>query len=187
MKINKQLFLSISLFVSLHSCTEESVMHCNLDAAVYVLCTASQPCSGTGSIQITEPVGANYQYKIDNLPFQNQSLFLNVKMGKHTLVVKDQNGCEVVKEVMVETSVGGTKFNEVKQILSNRCANCHSGNNPQAGLDFTNTCDIIKHWERIQERAVFGIPTPMPQGGYIPLDERNKIVEWISNGHTYED
>ena len=149
MKINKQLFLSLLLFFGLHSCTEDSIMPCNFQVAVNTICTASTPCSGTGTILITEPVGANYQYKIDNKPFQSQPLFMNVKVGKHTLVVKNQNGCEVVKEVMVETIEGGSKFNQVKQILSNRCASCHSGNNPQAGLDFTNTCDILNHWDRI--------------------------------------
>jgi hypothetical protein len=34
---------------------------------------------------------------------------------------------------------------------------------------------------------VNGAPSPMPQAGLIPIEERNKIMEWIANGHRYED
>ncbi len=187
MKVNKQLLFVQLLSVGLYSCAGESEMPCNLQDTMLVSSTASQPCSGSGTIQINEPVGANYQYKIDNQPFQNQPMFLNVKVGKHTLVLKDQNDCEAVKEIIVDTIIQGSKFRQVRQILTNRCSSCHSGYNPQAGLDFTKTCDIINHWDRIQARAVNGTPTPMPQAGLIPYEERNKIAEWITNGHKYED
>ena len=189
MKVNKQLLFAQLLFVGLYSCTKESEMPCNLQDTIVVSSTASHPCSGSGSIEIKEPVSANFQYKIDNQPIQNQPIFLNVKMGKHILVAKDQNGCEITKEVVIDTIniVQGNTFKQVKKILSNRCISCHSGYNPHAGLNFTRSCDIINNWDRIQARAVNGTPTPMPQAGLIPLNERNKIVEWIANGHKYED
>lgn len=187
MKVNKQLLFAQILFVGLYSCAEESEIPCNFPETMLISSTASHPCSGSGSIQIIEPVSVNFQYKIDNQPFQNQPTFLNVKVGKHVLVVKDENGCEINKEVLVDTIIDGAKFTQIKQILANRCSSCHAGNNPQAGLDFTKTCDILDHWDRIQARAVNGTPTPMPQAGLIPLEERNKIMEWIANGHKYED
>jgi uncharacterized membrane protein len=64
---------------------------------------------------------------------------------------------------------------------------CHSGNNPQGGLDFTNVCDILNHWQRIDARAVQGIPSPMPQAGLIPQEERSKIIEWLNTGHSYSN
>ena len=187
MKLNKKLLLVKLLFVGLYSCEKDTKILCNLQDTVFVSSTASNPCSGSGSIQISGPVGANFQYKIDKQPFQNQPIFINVKVGKHVLVVKDENGCEIVKEVIVDTIQKGNTFLQVSQILENRCSSCHSGNNPHAGLNFTKTCDILNNWERIQARAVNGTPTPMPQAGLIPLEERNKITEWIANGHSYED
>ena len=187
MKVNKQLLFVQLLAVGLYSCTEESEIPCNLQDTMFVSSTPSHPCSGSGSIQITEPVGANFQYKIDSQPFQNQPTFLNVKVGKHILVVKDDNGCEINKEVSIDTIPKGNRFRQVSQILANRCSSCHSGNNPHAGLNFTQPCNILSHWDRIQARAVNGSPSPMPQAGLIPIEERNKIMEWISSGHRYED
>ena len=86
---------------------------------MFVSSTTSHPCSGSGTIQIMGPVGANFQYKIDSQPFQNQPTFLNVKVGKHVLVVKDENGCEINKEVIVETIPKGNTFSHVSQILQN--------------------------------------------------------------------
>jgi hypothetical protein len=186
-KTNKQFACVLLLFVGFYSCTEDSETPCDLQDTMFVSSTASHPCSGSGTIQITGPVGDNFQYKIDNQPFQNLPTFLNVNVGKHILVVKDDNGCQINKEVIIEPIPKGNTFNQVSQILANRCSSCHSGNNPQAGLNLTKPCDILNHWDRIQARAVNGIPSPMPQAGLIPLEERNKIMEWIANGHTYED
>ena len=185
MIVNKKLFFVQLLFVGLYSCERDSNIQCNMQENMFVSSTASNPCSGSGSIQISGPVGANFQYKIDNQPFQNQPTFINVKVGKHVLVVKDEKGCEIIKEVIVDTIQKGNSFSQVSQILANRCSSCHSGYNPQAGLNFTKICDVLNNWERIQARAVNGIPTPMPQAGFIPIEERNKISEWIANGHKY--
>jgi hypothetical protein len=126
---------------------------------------ASHPCTASGSIQVANPLGAKYQYRIDNQSFQNQPTFSNVKVGGHSLVLKDVSGCEAVREVIVDTIAQVHTFKLVRQVLANRCASCHSGNNPHGGLDFTNVCDILNHWQRIDARAVQGIPSPMPQAG----------------------
>jgi hypothetical protein len=183
---NKQLFL-FCYIIGLISCTDESSTPCNFQDTMLISSTASDPCLESGSIEIKEPVGTNFQYQIDNEPFQNNVLFSKVKVGKHVLVAKDENGCEVIKEVIIDTVVPGSTFKQVRKILSNRCISCHSGYNPQAGLDFTKSCDIINNWDRIEARAVKGIPSPMPQTGLIPQDERNKIIEWISKGHKYQN
>ncbi|MGB4770528.1 MAG: hypothetical protein WBP58_03670 [Chitinophagaceae bacterium] len=75
----------------------------------------------------------------------------------------------------------------MRRILFNNCIQCHSGVNPQAGLDWTRDCDILQYWDRIKARAVDGDPSPMPQAGLIPETERNKIMAWIQAGHRYSD
>jgi mono/diheme cytochrome c family protein len=185
-KTTKLLPLDLLLLWGMVSCTNNSIT-CNLQEAIVATTVASHPCTASGSIQVAEPLGAKYQYRIDNRPFQNQPIFSDVKVGGHRLVLKDVSGCEAVREVMVDTIAQVNTFKQVRQILANRCASCHSGNNPHGGLDFTNFCDILNHWQRIDARAVQGIPSPMPQAGLIPQEERNKIVEWIKTGHSYSN
>lgn len=81
----------------------------------------------------------------------------------------------------------GPVFLQVKSILATHCLQCHSGVNPQAGLDWSRDCDILTYWDRIKARAVDGNPSPMPQAGLIPLAERSKISAWIQAGHQYTD
>jgi hypothetical protein len=104
---NKQLFL-FCYIIGLISCTDESSTPCNFQDTMLISSTASDPCLESGSIEIKEPVGTNFQYQIDNEPFQNNVLFSKVKVGKHVLVAKDENGCEVIKEVIVEVPVTNT-------------------------------------------------------------------------------
>ncbi|MCU0320794.1 MAG: hypothetical protein MUE72_00175 [Chitinophagaceae bacterium] len=175
----------ILVFVACYcSCTKQESI-CNILEEVIVTTSASQPCLPTGSIQVTQPLGSNYQYKLNNQPFVLQPIFLNVKVGKKIITVKDASGCEVVKEVMVDTVAQGNQFRQVMQVLNNYCNTCHSGNNPQGGLNFTNVCDVLNHWQRIDARAIQGNPSPMPQAGLMPLSERKKILDWINAGHSY--
>jgi hypothetical protein len=185
MKTTRNLSLFIFIVGCISAC-KKSDSACNLQLAVTTSVIASQPCAATGAVVITSPVGADYKYKLGNQSFQSDPAFQNLKTGVYIVTVKDASGCEAVKEIMIDTILQGPKFTQVFQILANRCFSCHSGNNPQAGLNFTNVCDIINHWQRIEARAIQGIPSPMPQAGLIPLAERNKIVEWINAGHSYE-
>jgi uncharacterized membrane protein len=81
----------------------------------------------------------------------------------------------------------GPAFLQVKRILATHCLQCHSGVNPQAGLDWSRDCDILTYWDRIKARAVDGDPSPMPQAGLMPKDERNQIMAWINKGHLYKN
>jgi hypothetical protein len=170
-----------------HACNNDDAADCNFMPVVATSSTASNPCLATGSIEIRSPIDADYLYKVDAGSFQTSTLFENISVGKHTVYVKDSNGCEGSKEVSIDTIASGTKFREVATILKIRCSLCHSGLNPQAGLDFTRNCDILANWNRIQARAIEGNPAPMPPAGLIPLAERNKILEWINSGHTFEE
>jgi gliding motility-associated-like protein len=56
----------------------------------------SQPtCAiGTGSIEISDPLGSQYSYSIDGTTFQSSTLFTGLLPGSYTITVTDQNsGC----------------------------------------------------------------------------------------------
>lgn len=158
---------------------------CILALPVSAATTASNPCSGTGSIIINSPAGNQYSFKINNLPFQKENNFNSLQSGRYLVTVKDENGCAATANFTVDTLNSGPKFRQVKSILAIKCYSCHSGNNPQAGLDWGKDCDILAQWDRIKARAIDGIGGPMPPSGLIPVNERNAIADWISSGHLY--
>jgi len=100
---------------------------------------------------------------------------------------KDAEPVTTCGGVDISTLRAGPAFLQVKRILANQCLQCHSGVNPQAGLDWSRDCDILQYWDRIKARAVDGDPSPMPQAGLIPESERNQIMAWIQAGHRYTD
>ena len=171
----------------LNSCSKNDNKDCFFAPEITATIDKSHPCLSTGTIEITAPINLNYTYKIDQKNFQHNTLFENISSGKHVLSVKDNNGCVASIEVIVYTITKGSKFTEVASILKTRCASCHSGVNPHAGIDFTSACDILNHWNRIQARTVEGNPTPMPPSGLITTNEKNKLLDWINSGHQYEE
>lgn len=159
---------------------------CGNDLIVGFSTTASHPCNGTGTLQIKSPLGSLIQYQLDQSVFQSQPSFSGLKPGKHQLVVKNADGCFVSREFIVDTVKAGNLFVQVRQTLGFFCTPCHAGNNPQGGLNFTQACDILNHWDRIEARAIFGNPSPMPQAGLMPIAERQKLMDWIKANHAYD-
>ncbi|MEC3874713.1 hypothetical protein [Chryseobacterium salviniae] len=187
MKKNNLAYLFLlSTIIPLNSCSKNDNEECSIPEIITTV-NKSHPCLSTGTIKITAPADAGYRYKLDQGDFQANTVFENISVGKHMVSIKDNNGCEASKEVEVDTITKGSKFTEVATVLKSRCSACHSGVNPQAGIDFTRICDILSHWNRIQARAVEGNPSPMPPTGFIPIEERNKILLWINSGHMYEE
>jgi hypothetical protein len=179
------LFIILSAFILLNSCSKNE--ECNYMPEITTSVSSSHPCEATGKIKVVMPLDVNFMYKLDQGNFQTETIFEKLSVGKHTLYIKDNHGCETSKEIRVDTITKGNKFTEIATILKTNCSMCHSGLNPHAGIDFTRICDILNHWNRIQARAVEGNPTPMPPTGLVSLEERNKILIWINNKHKYED
>ncbi|MFV8270385.1 T9SS type B sorting domain-containing protein [Flavobacterium sp. GT2N3] len=44
-------------------------------------------------VTVTDPVGVNYLYQLDNGPIQVSTVFENVSLGTHSITVKHVNGC----------------------------------------------------------------------------------------------
>lgn len=166
------------------SCKKQNnAADCLLPSTIAITSTASHPCNATAVVTV-DALG-NFLYKLNNGPYQQSSVFAAVKAGINTVTIMQQGVCSTSKTIMVDTVKPGTQFNAVAQILSANCSSCHSGINPQAGLNWLNPCDILQYWERIKARAVDGNPTPMPPTGLLPAAERSVIVNWVNAGHSY--
>ncbi|KOY87695.1 hypothetical protein AD998_17565 [bacterium 336/3] len=183
MNNNRCFFIGIVLFFFV-SCGKKECIH---KFEILVEVESSHPCIPTGSATIISPIKPDFLYKIDDNDFQTSTYFTNLKTGKHKIYIKENDGCETIKEFNIDTLQMGIKFREVANILRIRCSSCHSGINPQAGLDFTNSCDILNNWNRIEARAIQGVPTSMPPSGLVSLEERMKLIEWIKSNHKYEE
>jgi hypothetical protein len=176
------------IVITFYGCKKQTTsINCSQVVAITANTIASLPCEANGKIIITSPLGNNYSYQINNLPFQKSTEFVLLKPNSYIITVKDENNCTSNAAVKIDTISGGIKFKNVATTLATYCTPCHTGNNPQAGLLWLNPCDILQYWDRIKTRAVDGSPSPMPPSGLIPIAERNKILDWINAGHSYNN
>ncbi len=170
----------------MYACTKnKSEPVCTLPLQLQTTTTPSHPCTATGSITILLPIANDLEYRLNNNAFQTGTVFNPVKAGMHTITVNQKGACSKTFTVTVDTITAGPQFMAVAAILKTNCSRCHSGINPQAGLDWLNPCDIIPNWSRIKARAVDGNPTPMPPTGLMPAAQRQAIEDWINAGHSY--
>ncbi len=184
----KSVLITVSMMTCLMitACTKKTERTCNT-LVISTTTVASDPCIAQGRITITAPSGTGIQYRLGNGSWQSSPDFFPVTANNYTLSVKDETDCTNNSMVTVPAVPEGTLFSMVKALVSLNCTSCHSGNNPQAGIDLSRNCDIVGNWARIKARAVDGNPSPMPQGGLLPPGERNKITAWINAGHRYTD
>jgi hypothetical protein len=168
------------------SCKKQQAAICSLPSSIMVVTSASHPCNATGTIAINNN-NHNFLYKLNNGAYEQSNFFTAAKAGENTITLLQQNVCGTSKTIFVDTVKPGIQFTTVARLLAVNCSYCHSGNNPQAGLNWLNPCDILQYWDRIKARAVDATPTPMPPTGILPAIERNIITNWINAGHTYSN
>lgn len=84
---------------------------------------SSISCTGaTGSVTITNPVGADYQYQLDGGTFQNSTTFSGLANGSHTIKVKSiSTNCESVLIFSVACDCNTPATITMPQISGNVC------------------------------------------------------------------
>ncbi len=153
MKINNlKKLISIIGFIIIYSCKNKDD-ECNFMPEITAITTSSNPCFFTGTVKVVSPVDTRFMYKLGQGNFQTNPDFVNISVGKHLLSIQDNNGCVVSKEISIDSIRKSILFKEVEAILKMRCSSCHSGLNPQSGIDFTKICVILTNWDRIQSRV----------------------------------
>lgn len=192
-----KLHFLIVIFSVLVSCKKEKKQdeppqspNCNSIAILFSANVRSTTeCSSEGRIEIITSPNSGYLFKLNNGSFQTTTVFENLRPGKYAISVQSKEGCIKTDSITVGTIVQtpGFLFTEVKNLIAANCFTCHTGANPQGGLNFADNCTIVQAWDRIKARAVDGNPSPMPQQGLMPLSERNKITAWINAGHRLTD
>ncbi|WP_250427426.1 T9SS type B sorting domain-containing protein [Pontibacter ruber] len=91
-----------------------------------VLAGASSTCGNSNaSISVSEVQGgtAPYSYSKDGTTFQASATFAGLAAGKHTITVKDANGCTFAKEIEIENIAGPANLT-----LATASSTCGSNN-----------------------------------------------------------
>ncbi len=155
--------------------------------------TASDPCSGTGSVTITAAGSTNFTYSLNGGTFQSSNTFSNVAAGNHSITAKDAAGCTGTAQVTVAAGVQGPLFTAVKGVIAANCAiaGCHVNPAPTGGLNFADNCTIVLNKDRIRDRAVASAGTalqmPPPPNAALSQADRDKITQWVVAGGRFTD
>ncbi|PKH66101.1 hypothetical protein CXF59_08855 [Flavobacterium sp. ALD4] len=59
--------------------------------------TVSEAFADNQIVTVTDPLGANYLYQLDDGSFQEETAFEMVSLGMHSITVKDVNGCSELR------------------------------------------------------------------------------------------
>lgn len=154
--------------------------------------TGITPCatpSANGSINVAASGGtAPYTYSLNGGTFQSVTSFGNLNAGTYSIAARDANGCSATQgSIVVGTRAAGPLFNAVKTLVQTNCVSCHNASLANGGVNLSTDCSIVSAKDRIRIRAVDGNPSPMPTGGLLPANERQKITDWINAGGRVTD
>jgi hypothetical protein len=144
---------------------------------------ASNSCTSNGAINASATGNSTFEFKLDSGAFTANGNFTGVAAGSHIVTVKNALGCVKTATINVGLKSDGPQFQTVKNLLENKCINCHGGTNSNGGFSFQNQCNIIAKKVIIVERAV--TVGDMPNGGPpLTAAEKKIITDWIAGGGT---
>lgn len=144
--------------------------------------TGTDKCGASGTITITATGSTGFTYKLDaGGTYQASNILTNVSSGDHTVFIKDGTGCEKTQAVNIDVLPNGTLFQNVRTLITAKCAGCHMNGAINGGATFDADCNIVTLKLRIKARAVDS--NDMPQGGPpLTAAEKKIISDWLTAG-----
>ena len=140
--------------------------------------TNSDCINNTGSVTALATGGVGtLQYSIDQSPFSTSNSFQSVGAGPHTVTVRDNEGCEVTKTVLVET--GTSLVNDIMPIIQADCAisgGCHNGSQRP---DLRTKEAVLQNARDIKAETQAG---SMPKNRTLSEAEIALIACWVDDG-----
>ncbi|MBL7872689.1 MAG: hypothetical protein JNM78_13820 [Cyclobacteriaceae bacterium] len=142
----------------------------------------TQCTSDNGSIAVQGQGGTgSYLYQLGATGFGTQNIFTNLKHGTYTVIVKDNDDCQKVINVLVPRGNTGTSFlNDIKPIFTANCtlSGCHDAGT--GSRDWTTFSNVKNKAEQIKARTA---NKSMPIGGLTLTQEQiNLIACWVDDG-----
>ena len=117
-----------------------------------------------------------YQYQIDGSSFSDTNTFTDLGPGNHTIVVKDDTGCELAQTIKVKSGISYSA--SIDSIIETNCivSGCHNGSQFP---DFRNFNNIQMNAAQI--KTLTGNRT-MPEEGSLTQAEIDMIACWVDDG-----
>jgi len=135
-------------------------------------------CKGSGGTVTIEAVDGvePYQYKISTSSFSTNNVFTDLSASNHTVVVKDDTGCELTQTIKVRSGISYTT--SIAPIITENCAvtGCHNGSQFP---DFRQFANIQANAAQI--KTLTGNRT-MPAEGSLTQAEIDMIACWVDDG-----
>jgi hypothetical protein len=129
-----------------------------------------------GSIIVSATGGdGNYEYSLNNGPFQQENIFADLSSGNYSVIVRDGSDCETRSSTV---KLGVSLTADVMPIIQSECATngCHG--NSQSPL-LSDEQSVIVAADRIKARVVAGT---MPPTGSLSDSEIQAIADWVDCG-----
>lgn len=117
-----------------------------------------------------------YQYKINGSSFSDSNTFTDLASGNHTVVVKDDTGCELTQTIRIRSGISYSA--SIDSIIDTNCAisGCHNGSQFP---DFRNFNNVQANAAQI--KTLTGNRT-MPEEGSLTQTEIDMIACWVDDG-----
>jgi uncharacterized membrane protein len=180
------LILIVSMTIAVfNSCSKSDSPPPVTDSGIIISLSSlpSSACTSDGTITVStkgSTSGTTFEYKLDDAAtFATSSELISVAAGEHTITVKNNLGISKTEKITVATKPLGSQFTEIKSLLSNKCAPCHTTKS-EGAFNIVNQCNIIEKSDRIVARAI--TTGDMPKLSPLTVAEKKIISDWITGG-----
>ena len=150
----------------------------NKDGLNITFQTTDAGCKGSGGAVTIDAVDGvePYQYKINGSSYSTNNVFTGLLAGNHTVVVKDDTGCELTQSIKVKSGISYST--SIAPIISTNCAitGCHNGTQFPDFRQFSNV-----QANAAQIKTLTGNRT-MPEDGTLTQAEIDMIACWVDDG-----
>ena len=177
----------LCLFLLMAACRKKDVQD-PCQGVQYNFVYLSYPATGgtnNGSIYISAPSADTVTFSVNGGNEQITGIFTNLAPGTYSIRAKNVKGCSDTVHITIPAY--GTRFAAVRQLVNGYCGPCHLGGASNGNMNFDADASIVNAWNRIQARAVTGVPSFMPQGGQLTTVDKAKITDWVNAGHKITD
>jgi len=88
-----------------NTCSETGMINISTIPFIIELVTTPEDCNEGGEIAVVITTGIPpFEYSIDGMTFQSDSIFTELAMGDYTVIVQDSNGCTATAQAMIDPS-----------------------------------------------------------------------------------
>jgi hypothetical protein len=139
-------------------------------------------CKENNGVITVNAVGTGVlSFSINGDASQSSNMFTGLARGTYVIVVADDNGCELTRNVNLSTGVSYSS--QVNNIIETNCAisNCHNGDNG-ANRNWTVFSNVQSNANNIKSRTSSGNMPPANSGKSLTQQEKDLIACWVDDG-----